>query len=230
MSIQQLLLPIRPHDEATFVNFFPGQNQVVINYLRTFTVNNTEHCVYLWGKNGVGCSHLLQACCHALHEKNISSFYLPLRQIKHLTPAIFENLETVSLVCVDDVQVIAGNAELEEALFHLYNRIIGNKKYLLLAANVAPVNLNIQLLDLKSRLQNGMIFQIQELTDPEKLMALQLRATFRGLELSDEVGRFLLTHWPRDFSFLFSALEKLDHASLAEQRRLTIPFVKQVLG
>jgi DnaA family protein len=103
-------------------------------------------------------------------------------------------------------------------------------KYFNGAANVVPTALGLQLPDLLSRLMNGVILQIQTLTDAEKLAALQLRANMRGFELPLEVGQFLLQRWPRNLSVLFAALEKLDHLSLVEQRRLTIPFVKQALG
>jgi DnaA family protein len=230
MSAQQLVLPIQPLDDCTFANYFASNhNKSLIKYLQSFIDNSQEQYTYLWGSAGVGCSHLLQACCHALHEKKLSSIYLPLAQITTLYPSAFENLETFSLICIDDVQVIAANAELEEALFHLYNKILHNKNRLLLAANTTPAGLNVQLPDLASRLLSGMIFQVQALNDEEKIAALQLRAQLRGLELSTDVGQFLLRRHSRDFSSLFKTLEKLDHASLAEQRRLTIPFVKQVL-
>jgi DnaA family protein len=226
---KQLILPIRPHDDATFANFFPGKNQTVLSFLKSFIEKSSEPYVYLWGHPSVGCSHLLQACCQVMHTQALTAAYLPLAQIAELTPRIFENLESFALVCIDDVQNIAGKSAWEEALFHLYNRIMARPARLLLAAKVPPINLNLGLLDLASRLSNGVVFQIQALTDNEKLAALQLRAQLRGLELSDDVGQFLLRHYPRDFSHLFTALEQLDYASLTEQRRLTIPFVKQVL-
>jgi DnaA-homolog protein len=229
MSAQQLLLPIQPLDDCTFTNFFANNNQALVQYLQIFLAKKNEYYVYLWGNAGVGRSHLLQACCHVLHEKNLSVIYLPLTQINHLDFSVFENLENFSLVCLDDIQIIAGKPELEEALFHLYNKILNNKNLLLLAANTTPPNLKLQLPDLTSRLMSGMVFQVHGLNDEEKLAALQLRAQLRGLELSNEVGQFLLRHYPRDFASLFKALEKLDRVSLTEQRRLTIPFVKQVL-
>jgi DnaA family protein len=84
--------------------------------------------------------------------------------------------------------------------------------------------------DLKSRLTSGATYQVHRLSDEQKINALQLRASKRGLQLTKTVGQFLLTRCSRDMPLLFSTLQKLDKASLAEKRRLTIPFVKKVLA
>ena len=73
------------------------------------------------------------------------------------------------------------------------------------------------------------MFQLQSLSDEDKLRALQLRASRRGLHMSDDVGRFILTRGERSMNALFELLERLDQASLQEKRKLTIPFLKETL-
>ncbi|OGT97061.1 MAG: hypothetical protein A2298_00545 [Gammaproteobacteria bacterium RIFOXYB2_FULL_38_6] len=75
-----------------------------------------------------------------------------------------------------------------------------------------------------------MTLKLEELTDDQKLEALKIRAKNRGLILNSEAGLFLMHHYPRHMQTLFDALNHLDHVSLAEQRRLTVPFIKKVLG
>ena len=70
---------------------------------------------------------------------------------------------------------------------------------------------------------------MRELNDEQRLLALQQRAHLRGLEVSLEVGQFLLLRLPRDSQALFSALVQLDKASLSLKRKLTIPLVKSIL-
>ena len=96
------------------------------------------------------------------------------------------------------------------------------------AAN-KPADLAIELPDLRSRLAWGTVWYMPELTDPDKLAALQLHARHRGFTLPEEVGTYLMQRWPRDMHSLFALLDKLDHASLAAHRKLTIPFVRQFL-
>lgn len=226
----QLTLPIRLRDDATLANFYFANNELLLSALPKFIQRESEPYLYLWGYASVGRSHLLQACCHEANQQGLTTAYIPLADIQFLNPSIFDELEKVNLVCIDDVDGIAGQKNWEESLFHLFNRIIANNNRLLIAASTVPKELNITLRDLTSRLNSGLIFQIHELSDQDRLLALQFRAKLRGLELTDEVGQFLLHRVERNLAFLFHTLEKLDQASLAKQRKLTIPFVKQTLA
>jgi len=224
----QLPLPLSLRTDLTFANFYSSKNDLVIAGLHDLLQAHGVRLVYLWGQ-GVGCTHLLQACCQQAAAQGLQVFYLSLKQLENLTPQLLENLEWVDLLCIDDLQAIAGNKPWEEAIFHLYNRSQNGAARLLFAASAIPKELGLQLPDLISRLTSGLIYQVHPLEDAEKIMVLQLRAKNVGLVLSEEVAQFLLHHLPRDLPALFSILEKLDHASLAQQRKLTIPFVKKVL-
>ena len=227
--INQLTLGVGLKDEATFANFYAGKNTHLMTALKNAAEGHGERVIYCYGMGGQGCTHLLQAACHEAHQYAKSAVYIPLANLHDFTPAIFEGLETLDLVCVDDVHHIAGQPEWEEAFFHAYNRIHDAGTRLIVTANVAPKALRLVLPDVVSRLVWGMVFQIQPLTDDEKLYVLMMRAERRGLMLSEEVGKFILNHCPRHMSTLFAALHALDKVSLAAQRKLTIPFVKEVL-
>lgn len=230
MSLEQLALGLRLRDDATFASFLPTGNQQILSAVINNVRGVGDPFLYLWGTMASGRSHLLQATCHAAPEFRQTAVYLPLDTPSKLSPELFDGLENVDLVCIDDVEKIAGNAEWEERLFHLFNRIRSNNKRLIVAADSAPTNLKINLPDLKSRLSWGVVYQMNVLDDEQKLAALKLRAQCRGLDLDPAVGKFLLRRFPRNMVELFTVLEQLDQASLAEQRRLTIPFVKEVLG
>lgn len=222
---QQLALRIGLRDSATFANFYAGDNAAVLHVLQ----QADEPFIYLWGTQGSGRSHLLQAACHAETGRGGAPAYLPLGELAPAGVGLLEGLEQMSLICLDDVQAIAGDAAWEEGLFHLYNRIREAGGRLLAAADASPLTLGINLADLRSRLGWGPVFQLQGLDDAGKLAALQLRARARGMALSDEVGSYLLRHSPRDMRALFDLLERLDRASLTAQRRLTIPFIREFL-
>ncbi|KPJ67209.1 MAG: hypothetical protein AMJ43_04880 [Coxiella sp. DG_40] len=225
---RQLTLNIRLRDDSTFDNFYSKNNQQLIFYLRKLSCGNEQQFTYIWGKSGCGRSHLLQACCQVANESGLSSIYLPLSATE-LSPQILEDLEIIQLLCLDDIQGIAGQYQWEEAIFHIFNKLLDKKKPLLISADRAPFTLPINLPDLKSRLSSGVTFQIQPLSDDQKLTALRLRAKARGLYLSYDASKFLLNRYPRDTTSLFAALEKLDQTSLSTQHRLTIPFIKSVL-
>jgi DnaA family protein len=227
----QLILPIQPPDANTFENFYISANNfILLQCLKNFSLKVGEPYLYLWGNPGAGSTHLLHACCHAAQQQGFSVAYLPLGTLKKSSsPEIFHGLEAVEMICVDELESIAADRFWQEALFHFYNRLQEQKRYLLVAAKSIPQCLGFSLQDLVSRLASGILLQVRELNDNERLLALQQRARLRGLEFSDEVGQFLLLRLPRQSNKLFSALEQLDRATLSLKRKLTIPLVKTIL-
>lgn len=232
---QQLSLSVSLNDDATFENFYApptSHNRQVVAGLRDQLGDGVDSTfLFLWGGAGSGCSHLLQASCHRAQSQGLTIQYLPLQELANSKPAdLLTGLEALDFIALDDLQAVAGDPAWELALFSLYNLLRDNGKRLVIAANANPRDLPIKLEDLRSRLQWGVTFQLHPLTDEEKQHALQMRARARGLELSDEVAYFLLQRLPRNMHQLFQQLQRLDQASLAEQRKLTIPFIKKVLA
>lgn len=225
----QLPLNILLRDDATLQSFFPGDNTEALSAISEFVSGKGESFLYFWGQNDVGKTHLLQAACQAANEAGQQALYFPIKENIHLGAELLDGIEGIPLICLDDIDQISGKKAWEEVVFHLFNRIKTAKGRLLISANVAPTMLAIHLPDLKSRLSWGVVYQLHRLSDEQKIEALQLRALQRGLHLSKTVGRFLLNRCSRSMSKLFLLLEALDKASLAEQRKLTVPFVKQTL-
>lgn len=221
---QQLTLGISLRDDATFDNYFAGQNKQVVHHLQ----KQEESYVYLFGSTGTGKSHLLQAACHQWGKKGLAVVYLPLAE-QGLMPAMLDGLESMSLIALDDIQTIIGNEDWEYALFNLYNRVREKGVNMLVSSAEPLASLNIKLADLKSRLSSGPVFKLLALSDKEKKFALQQRAKNRGLDLADDVVTYLLKRSPRDMNSLFVLFEKLDKASMVEKRKLTIPFIKDYL-
>ncbi len=229
----QLPLGVKLRDEATFANYFAGPNAVVVaavEELADLASSKAEQCVYLWGAAGSGRSHLLQAACHRIADNSGLGMYLPLDDVMDHGPAILEGMEQFDLLCLDGLDALAGRHDWEEALFHLYNRLREQGGRLLVAASAPPRELDLELPDLASRLSWGVVYQLQALGDEDKQRMLKLRAELRGLQLPDEVARYILSRGSRGMTDIFAALEQLDQASLQAQHRLTIPFVKRVMG
>ncbi len=225
-TVKQLPLGMWLREGASFDNYFATANSQLLASLKS----SDEQFVFLWGTESVGKTHLLQAVCHVATAKGEGSVYLPMSEAEQFAPEMFEGLEQMSLVAIDDVDAIAGDRDWETALFNLYNRICDTGTgRLLVAANKPLPELGLALPDLQSRLSWGLVYQVQAMSDDEKGLALKQRADSRGFELPDEVAHYLLRHYQRQTSALFKLLERLDQQSLAEQRRLTIPFVKQII-
>lgn len=225
----QLPLPIAIADNARFDNFYAGSNQELLHQLKIMVMGEYKRSIYLWGGAGEGKSHLLQATCIAAQQQGLSAYYLSLSVLREYTPEILQGYEHADLICLDDVHLIAGDKVWEEAIFHLYNRLFEHSSVFLSSSCNAPDQSNFKLADLISRLSWGLVYALRSMDDEERLAALILRAGQRGLELTIEAGQYLLRHHPRDLPSLFNLLDTLDHASLVAQRRLTVPFVRDVL-
>lgn len=225
---KQLLLNIKLNDQSHFENFYFTENALAVHTLKHFS-HMQESFIYLCGKKGVGKTHLLQACCHEYQLKSCPIIYVPLKQHSTFSPDILKGLDHVDLVCLDDVDAILTQPAWEEALFHCYNTLQQSEKKLIISAGILPKHLSCILPDLKSRYMQGLILSLQELTDTEKFIAVHMRIKNRGLIVNDDVITFLMNHYPRNLKALFHALDQLEEASLRQQRRLTIPFIKRWL-
>jgi DnaA family protein len=227
---QQLPLHFEFRANQTFNDFFPGSNQEIVTHLQHCIAGIGEQQVFLWGKSGQGKTHLLQACCHQAQNQNLSSFYFDLANAKRPDPLMLSGLDQYDVVCFDNIEHIAGNSAWELAFFNFFNQHRDSGHKLIVSASSAPNDIGIQLPDLKTRLNWGLTLKIQSLADNDRIAALIFKADQMGFEIAPQTGRFLLTHYDRDLAGLWALLEKLDKASLAAKRKLTIPFLKQILN
>jgi DnaA family protein len=229
---EQLALNLRLRDASSFENYSVARNREAVERLqRTVrSLGAAPHApaswLYLWGEPGAGKTHLLEAACRAVQELGHTPLYIPLSEKADFATALLEDAEQAPLVCVDDVDAIAGDAKWEAALFALYEHLRAEGGMLVLAARTSPPAIGLKLADLATRLAAGLVYQLQPLSDAEKIATLRLRAQRRGLDMTEEVAHYLLTRFPRDTHSLFALLDKLDSATLAAQRRLTIPFLR----
>jgi DnaA family protein len=225
----QLSLEVHLRDDATLDNFLPLPSvEPLMRALRGQMEPDGEGIIYLWGPAGAGKSHLLQASCH---EPAAATLYLPLQELRRY-PAddVLQGVENMDRICIDDIHAVLGDAVWERALFNLYNSARQNNCRMVVAGDAAPRALAVGLADLRSRLSWGIVYQLQPGDDNDKAAILQFRASRRGLSLSPAVASYIVSRAPRAMQQLLDVLDQLDNASLAQQRALSIPFVKQALG
>jgi len=225
----QLPLNIRPRDDATLDNFlFTPAVAPLKPMLEGQSGAAGEPIIYLHGPAGAGKSHLLQASCHATAG---GSLYLPLAELLAYPPeSVLAGVESLDLVCIDDLQATQGRADWEQALFHCFNRARARGCRLLVSADRAPRALDMVLEDLRSRLSWGIVYHLPGLDDAQRVRLLTFRAGRRGLRMGEDVASYLVSRAPRDPTSLLNLLDILDQRALAEKRALTVPFVKQVMG
>ena len=201
----------------------------LLEHLRALAEGQPVGAVFLHGDHGAGKTHLLVAACAAAGALGHKPAYLGLKHLRGRLAAACEGLDNAALVAVDDVDAIAGAREDEVALFHLHNRLRDAGSALLYAATTAPEGMPLALPDLRSRFAQCTRWSLPQLDDTGRTELLRQRAAARGLDFDDAALEWLLRRASRDLGSLTAIFEQLDHASLAAQRRLTVPFLRQVL-
>jgi DnaA family protein len=229
LTSPQLPLGLALRDSARFESFYSGPNAELVAALQVAARGQGEPLLYISGSAGMGKTHLLQAACFEAGVAGHGAAFLPLAGLSAMSPAVLDDLEQMHLVCLDNVQAIAGNEAWELAVFDLFNRMRAAAATLLVAGSRRPDQCGFSLPDLVSRLGWGVTYVLKPLPDADVIAALSHRARGRGLELPEDTAQFLLKRIPRDLPSVFDLLDRLDEASMIEQRRLTIPFVKSVL-
>jgi len=225
----QIPLHLTPQELYQLNNFYFGQTELRTAVM-TFCQQADVPFLFLWGDQGSGKTHLALAIAEQALSNHKKMLYLPLADlVKTASPAVLQGVEELDLLCLDEFEAVAGFAEWEEALFHCFNRVQQSGCQLLVASRDNPAALKIALADLRSRMATGLIYQLDTLNDNAKQKVMMVQSQARGLEMPSDVAQYLLRHHSRDITILMQMLQRLDKASMAAQRRLTIPFVRQVL-
>ena len=198
--MKQLLLDIAPSPLPTLDNFVLGRNAEAVHALHHALTGQSQGLIFLWGGQGCGKSHLIQACLN--------------------------QTTTLNMTCVDDVQQLDNEAQI--ALFNKYNQTRESSGILIVTGNAAPTNIGLRD-DLATRLAWGLVYQLHPLTDSEKTLALKNHAFERGMKLPDEVLEYCLRYLRRDLPTLMATLNALDVWSLTTKKSVTVPMLRSLL-
>jgi DnaA-homolog protein len=226
--MRQIPLGLRLPDRAVFASFFPGRNAEALAAARLIAAGEAHGTTWICGPAGAGKTHLLQAICAAAAERARAG-YVPLARLAPLGFGVLEGLAQLDCLCVDDLDRVAGDLAWERGLFGLLRETSEKGGALVASSSAPPALLTWALPDLGSRFTAAAVFQLRALDEAEQRSALTLRARLRGLELPEDTWQWLRRHYPRDMRSLYELLDTLDEAALTAQRRLTVPFIRDVL-
>lgn len=224
----QLPLGLRWPRRQRFEHFHAGSNAAALAAVRALAVQPGAPWLYLSGPAGSGKSHLLMAACQAASEAGRTVQYLPLRRLSDYV-SVIRGVAGSPFLALDDLDLLAGDRDAEHALFDLYNRARAESAALIFAAECVPIQLALTLPDLRSRLGACTQFTLKPLDDAERRIVLKNQAALRGIVLDDVVLDWLFARYARDLGALLDLLDRLDQASLAAQRRVTVPFLRGLL-
>ena len=229
-SIPQIPLQLGNFQQDNLASFLPGENQTLVQLLNTVVNSESKHSIFIWGGEGTGKTHLLQGACKQASELEQHVAYIPLKQHDDISSEILHDLGELDLVCIDDLDSISGQFEWQQALTWLYNELRDNNHSLIISANTSPTNIAIEVNDLKSRLSWDQVYQVKPPNDELKVEILKQKAAARSFELADDVIEYLIRRVDRNLGSLINILDEIDHASLAAKRKITVPFVKELIS
>lgn len=215
-----MLLDLKPEQPPTLDNFVVGANGELLQRLRDLCEKHSFEALYIWGLTGSGKSHLLAAVAAAAAANR------PVLMLNATEAGSEFMLKPGSLLVIDDVEML--HAEAQIALFRAFNAARFTGLALLLAGSRPPLHLGLRE-DLRTRIGQTLIYEIQALSDEEKAAALRRHAIERGMLMDPGVVHYLLRHGRRDLPSLMAMLNSLDRASLEQKRPPTLPLLRELM-
>lgn len=228
MSSPQLPLALRFPPDQRFDGFVSDDGSTV-DLLAAVARGERADWVLLSGPAGSGKTHLLLAACAEAEAHGRQAHYVPLQAAAGRAAAVLAGLEDARVVAVDGVDAVLGNRGDEVALFDFHNRARATGCNVLYATALPLPALGVGLPDLRSRLAQCTQVPVPALDEHARRAVLRRRAERRGLLLDETVLDFLFRRVGRDLGTLTALLDRIDRASLAAQRRVTVPFLRGLL-
>ena len=225
---RQLALQIQINERASLDNFFISKNnnkaiQILKNILERSN-NGAQIFIDDLGSNGK--SYLLQAICNDFSNSNNSTIYVPMQEAINLEPSILEGVNDLSLICLDDIDLINNQRDWELALFNLINECYEKDCFLLLSGSIDKLEV---IPDLISRIKKMEILRLKAIDDDELLRATQSISKNLNIEISDKNMNYLINNSRRDIKTVFGTLSQLEKESLERKKSIGLNLIKEVI-
>ena len=223
----QLPLPLSFDKRFSLDNYIADNAPYVRQNLTALVDETGETLIGLWGDSDAGKTHLLNACAHYARDCSIQFNLFDALQLEQAKADNFSELPEGSVLGVDNLDLLAGNRAWEEQFYQVVNRVKAGELRFVFSLSRQPRDIGFRLPDLKSRLMWGLLISLQAPGDEEVEHILKTRARLLGLQMSDEVCKYLLSHFSRKLSDQMRLLYELDHVSMSKQRKITIPLIRE---
>lgn len=222
-KVEQLTFPWSKPNNSCFDDFyFEKVNLLVLENLKG------DDDLLIYGSSQVGKSSLLQSLCNYCSEANKSSLYIPLKELNNHGAGILDDLENLNLVCIDDLEFIAGDREWERAIFNLINNCLLSECKIVFCSNINPSLLIFKLDDLLSRIQKINQMEVHPVKSENLYEAIKFFVDLRSINIGNKEISYLINHSRRSMGDLVTNINQLDKLSMQLKRKITIPLIKKV--
>ena len=221
--------------EGTLESFYATDaNRISYNYLKealSGDLRANQHFVYLYGPKNGGKSHLLNASIREAQDNGYSTVAMDLANYIDSAPvSIFQGAENSDVICLDNIDAVAGMHDWEDEIFNLYNRWqAGKKGIFIVVASSSPRTAKFRKNDLITRLGSGVTLSIHPVSIADLPKLLIKREAIRGSNLSKELADIIVNRLG-NVGECIDAVDLIDSlAASLKKRVITKTFVEQVV-
>ncbi len=222
----QIPLPLSFDKRFSLENYISENADFIRQNITALFDETGEPLIGLWGGLDSGKTHLLNACAHYARHCSVQFHLFDALQLLEFDVGCFGELPAGSVLGVDNLDLLSGNRAWEELFYQLINRVKAGELRMVFSVSRNPRDIGFRLPDLKSRLMWGLLIALQTPDNDNLAEVIKFRANLLGLELTDNVLNYLMTHYSRKLSEQMKLLYKLDHAALTSKRKITIPLIR----
>lgn len=211
--LKESTLNLRPREQFTIAQYRIGINDGLLDIL------DSSDNLWLFGSPSVGKTHLANAVVAGSEDGIL---------VDDPSYALI-GLERFSLIVFDNVEQWIGTRSLESQLVGLYEQLGANGGRMIVTSRLWVNEIDFVLADLESRMRLFSRYELRPLPVDERIRLFSDIAADRGIEITKEVSEYLQKRIGRSQDNLLATLDLLDHKSIVEQRRITVPFIKKAL-
>ena len=196
--------------------------------------------LFLYGGVGLGKTHLMHAIGHYIHENNPSARILYITSEKFTTMLIDaigkkanqefrDQMRTVDVLMVDDIQFISGKTATQEEFFHTFNELHSSGKQIIISSDRPPKDIPTLEERLRSRFEWGLIADIQKPDYETRIAILRKKADLEHISVDDEVLHYIAEKTESNIRELEGALTSVNAKANLIKQPLTVDLAREVL-
>lgn len=225
----------------TFDTFVVGQSNRLAHAASLAVAENPARAynpLFLYGRVGLGKTHLLRAIGNAALQKGLQVLYVSSEEFtndlihairSHSTQAFRDKYRRTDVLLIDDIQFIAGKESTQEEFFHTFNTLHGQNKQIVITSDRSPKGMMTLEERLRSRFEWGLIADIQPPDIETRVAILEKKAEVEGVDLPQDVALFLATNIDSNVRELEGSLTRLGAFASLNKCPITVDFARDVL-
>ena len=227
----------------TFDTFVVGNSNRIAHAAAQAVAKAPGHAynpLFLYGGVGLGKTHLMHAIGHAVKEN------YPTARVLYVTSETFTNelieairmgknaefrhrFRNVDLLMIDDVQFIANRQSVQEEFFNTFNTLHNAGKQIVISSDRPPKEIANLEERIRSRLEGGLITDVQEPDIETRIAILRNKAQQEGKAVDDSIIQFIAEHVPNNIRQLEGSLTKVFFYSNLKEEPITMALAREAL-